>query len=148
MNLEEFLELWNCKDLFDKNNVVKVGREFYLVEGYSKDLWNKFKGNLNVVWCGVYLGCEKEFFIPSLWLLRKLSDRVEKKVNVNKKSEWMFICRRNVLSEGIEKLENVNNNDLCLVMNQHNECLGIGRRENKLVKNVFDIGDFLRRERN
>ncbi len=146
MNLDKFLELWNYKDI-NKNNVVKVGREFYLVEN-TKDFWDKFKGRLNVVWCGVYLGFEKDFFVPSLWLLERLSEKVSKKVWVNSKGEWLFICKRNVLSESISKMENVENNDLCLVVNQHDECLGIGKRENKVIKNIFDIGDFLRRERN
>lgn len=147
MNFEGFLDLWNYKDLFDKNDVVKLAREFYLVNSDQKKLLDNFRGKFNVVWCGVYLGFEKEFFVPSLWLLQELSKKINKKVWVNSKGEWLFICNRNVLSESIAKIENVENNDLCLVINQHNECLGIGRKEKTIIKNIFDIGDFLRRER-
>ncbi len=77
---------------------------------------------------------------------------------VDKKTAWLFICGRDVFKQGILKLMGTKRKgDYTLVLNEHKECLGFGkilhdihkeREANKVVvKNILDIGDFLRRER-
>ena len=76
---------------------------------------------------------------------------------VNKKTAWLFICGRDILQQGILEKNNLKKGDYTLVMNEYNECLGFGKIMHNLrgvpdstkiaVKNILDIGDFLRREK-
>jgi ribosome biogenesis protein Nip4 len=82
----------------------------------------------------------------------------EKKANkmiVDKKTEWLFICGRDVFKQGIIKVVgSKRKGDYTLILNQHRECLGfgkilchLGKEDGVVIKNIADIGDFLRRER-
>ena len=75
---------------------------------------------------------------------------------VDAKTAWLFICGRDIFKRGIVKVEGSNKKDAyTLVLNQHGECLGFGKilydldgeKGRVAVKNISDIGDFLRREK-
>jgi ribosome biogenesis protein Nip4 len=77
-------------------------------------------------------------------------------VVVDEKTEWLFICGRDIFKQGVIRLQGSRRKgDYTLVLNRHRECLGFGKilfdlsgeREGVVIKNIFDIGDFLRRER-
>ncbi len=91
----------------------------------------------------------KKGFKPSLYLLEKLSESSKNKVFVNEKAEWLFLCRRDALERSILKDES--ENDVFLVQNERDENLGVGRKARQgksfIVKNVFERGDFLGREK-
>ncbi len=104
---------------------------------------------------GLYLGKVKNgTFFPSFNILNMLADVAENKVIVNRKAAWLFICGRDLFSKGIIRMHGrERSGDLTLVMNEFNECLGFGRiasnpsgAQDVMVKNVLDLGDFLRRE--
>jgi ribosome biogenesis protein Nip4 len=78
------------------------------------------------------------------------------KVVVGSKAAWLFICGRDIFKQGIVKVEGSKKNGAyMLVLNERGECLGFGRilhdlgeeRGGVVVKNISDIGDFLRREK-
>lgn len=80
------------------------------------------------------------------------------RVVVDRKSAWLFICGRDVLAKSVlQILGSGKKNTNTLVLNEFGECLGFGRIVGKLsgevqsdeiaVRNVSDVGDFLRRER-
>ena len=91
--------------------------------------------------------------VPSIDFLQKLAKQTKNKITVNKKTEWMFICARDIFGKGIIKHNNTKENEIVYVMNEENECIGYGRVKSPLnqkgitVKRIFDIGDLLRRER-
>jgi ribosome biogenesis protein Nip4 len=75
------------------------------------------------------------------------------KIVVDDKTEWLFICGRDIFKQGIVKtMGSKSKGDHTLVLNRYGECLGFGRITRNLdeagvvIENVSDIGDFLRRE--
>ena len=133
--------------------IEKTGR-YYLVNAAVKSL-----AKPEFYYAGVYLGKAKEGkFFPSFNLLSMLAKKDASRIVVDKKTAWLFICGRDILPKGIlrvfgsgKKHTNV------LVLNEFGECLGFGRIVGNLtdktridelaVRNVSDVGDFLRRER-
>ena len=99
---------------------------------------------------GIILGkLRNEAFIPSLYFLEKLSAMTKNKVFINTKAEWLFLCGRDVFVEHITKKGDIKK--IFLVQNEKDENLGYGKMMNlngqKVIKNLLDRGDFLRRER-
>jgi ribosome biogenesis protein Nip4 len=133
--------------------VEKIGR-FYLVNPTLKPLVRQ-----DFFSAGVYLGKAKEGkFFPSFNLLGMLAKKDANRIIVDKKAAWLFICGRDVLRKSIVRVQGPSKKDTnTLVFNEFGECLGFGRIVEKLrdgaidngivVRNVLDIGDFLRRER-
>lgn len=111
----------------------------------------------NFYYAGTYLGKVKNGkFFPSFNLLAMLAEGEANKVVVEKKAAWLFICGRDVFGKGIAGVQGSRSKgDHTLVVNEFGECLGFGRvvrsldgaaKGEVIVKNVSDIGDFLRRE--
>ena len=105
-----------------------------------------------MVYAGRLLGREKRVFEPSPSLLETLSlcDGVNK-IHVEKEIGWLLVCGRDVFEENFLSVEgNLKIGSSFLVITEGN-CLGYGIIEkfnNELIcKNLFDLGDFLRRER-
>jgi len=108
---------------------------------------------------GVFLGKAKEGkFFPSFILLGMLAKKEANRIILDKKAAWLFICGRDILRKSIVRVQGQGKKDTnTLVFNEFGECLGFGRIVEKLrdsvndnglvVRNVLDIGDFLRRER-
>jgi ribosome biogenesis protein Nip4 len=79
------------------------------------------------------------------------------KIVVEKKAAWLFICGRDIFRKGILAVRGSRKKgDHVLVLNEFGECLGFGKIMGSLdetsgktevaVRNISDIGDFLRRE--
>jgi predicted ribosome-associated RNA-binding protein Tma20 len=85
-----------------------------------------------------------------------ISEEDANKVIVDRRTEWLFVCGRDLFGKGIVTLKgSPKKGDLTLVLNEDNECLGFGKivhdlnekKEGVAVRNIADVGDFLRRER-
>jgi len=112
----------------------------------------------NFYYAGMYLGKVKNGkFFPSFNLLMLFAKAEANKIIVEKKSAWLFICGRDIFRKGILAVYGSRKKgDHTLVLNEFSECLGFGRIVGRLdraantnevaVKNISDIGDFLRRE--
>jgi len=98
---------------------------------------------------GVPLGKRGTPFKPSAYLLEMLSERSTNKIFVNSKAEWLFLCERDMFTESV--IKDTSKGKMFLVQNERDENLGLGKKVQKgsktIIKNVFDRGDFLRRER-
>jgi ribosome biogenesis protein Nip4 len=131
----------------------KQGR-FYLLSKTLKENISK-----DFFYAGTYLGKSRQgVFFPSFNLLAMIAKRREaNKVMVDERSEWLFIVGRDLFRRGILKTTGSKKKGAyTLVVNQHEECLGFGRilsnldengKKQVAVRNISDIGDFLRRER-
>jgi ribosome biogenesis protein Nip4 len=133
--------------------VEKNGR-FYLVNPGLKPLVRQ-----DFFYAGAYLGKIKEGkFFPSFDLLGMLAKKGAYRVVVDRKAAWLFICGRDILCKSIVRIQGPGKKNMnTLVVNEFGECLGFGRIVENLsdevganqiaVRNVSDVGDFLRRER-
>jgi ribosome biogenesis protein Nip4 len=150
---EVFASRFGCKVAFNKELITQRGQRYYLLRPHLKGLLRN-----DFYYAGLYLGKVKNgVFFPSFNLLNMIVNVAENKVVVDRKTAWLFICGRDVFRTGIVKMMgSKRNGDVTLVLNEYDECLGFGRIINQLdsngateivVKNVSDVGDFLRRER-
>jgi ribosome biogenesis protein Nip4 len=108
-------------------------------------------------YAGLYLGKVKGgVFFPSFNFLNLLLPLAANKVVLDRKAAWLFICGRDVFRKGVVKfMGSRRKGDFTLVLNEFGECLGFAVVEAEggvvgggqvLLRNVFDVGDFLRRE--
>ncbi len=152
--INDFISRFGASITFDENLIVRKENRFFLLNQKLKDLVSE-----DFFYAGVYLGKVKDgVFFPSFNLLAMIAERKEaNNIIVNDKVEWLFVCGRDVFKRGITKVVgSKKRGDCTLILNQHDECLGFGKilhnldDENKnrvVVKNISDIGDFLRREK-
>ncbi len=103
------------------------------------------------VYTGYYLGQNRRRFEPSSLLLQRLAQEPgTHKVYVDRDTAWLFVVGKDIFEENVtRKTDGVRLGGYCLVM-FGDHCIGYGRYESSLdrrvVKNLYDIGDFLRRE--
>jgi ribosome biogenesis protein Nip4 len=131
--------------------VKRHGRYFLLNENLKRFASKEF------FYAGTYLGRVKDGrFFPSFNLLDIIAEKKANEVTVDRKTEWLFICGRDIFSQGITKVTgSTKKKGYMLVLNLHGECLGYGKilgnfdekRKGLVIENSLDIGDFLRRER-
>jgi ribosome biogenesis protein Nip4 len=151
--INDFVKQFNASLPLDESHIVRNRNRYYLL---SKKL--KHQVPKGFFYAGAYLGAVKgASLFPSFLLLAMISERKANKLVVDKKTAWLFICGRDIFKKGILEGNNLKKGDYTLILNEHNECLGFGKimhniREeinvNKVaVKNILDIGDFLRREK-
>jgi ribosome biogenesis protein Nip4 len=150
--ITDFVNRFNTSISFDKRLVIKKENRYFLVNENLKEFIAK-----DFFYAGIYLGKTKNGkFFPSFSILKIIAERKANKIMVNKKAEWLFICGRDIFKQGITKVIGSKRiGDYTLILNQHGECLGFGRilrnldemKEGVAVKNISDIGDFLRREK-
>lgn len=152
--INNFAKRFGAELDLDERFVAKRGNRYFLLNQELRELAETCG---NWFYAGTYLGKVKGGeFHPSFPLLFMIAEKAKNKVTVDDKSAWLFVCGRDLFKEGILKIEgSKGKGDYTLVFNRHGECLGCGRIVKDLeklkgglaVKNLLDIGDFLRRER-
>jgi len=151
--INDFVAQFNADIPLDESRIVRNRNRYYLLSKKLKQQVPK-----GFFYASAYLGAVKgASFFPSFLLLAMIAERKANKLVIDKKTAWLFICGRDIFKKGILKVNGSRKGNYTLVLNEHNECLGFGKimhnlREepdaNKVaVKNILDIGDFLRREK-
>ncbi|MEM3770029.1 MAG: hypothetical protein QXG76_02440 [Candidatus Bathyarchaeia archaeon] len=151
--IEDFAKLFGAKISLEKSLVFKKKDKFFLFGPNLKKLAGKGGGWL---FAGTYLGkIENGELFPSFPLLSMVAEQAKNKVVVDDKTAWLFVCGRDIFKEGIlEAYGSRSRGAYTLVFNRYGECLGFGKIERDLdetkrgvvIKNILDVGDFLRRE--
>jgi len=149
--IADFASRYNARINLDEKFVLKKDNKYFLLNNELKKLISK-----DFFYAGEYLGkTRKGRFFPSFNLLRMIAQVEANKISVNEKAAWLFICGRDIFRQGIVKVVGSNEKgDYTLILNHHGECLGFGMIQRHLygkgnevsVRNILDIGDFLRRE--
>jgi ribosome biogenesis protein Nip4 len=150
--IDDFVSRFGTEISLDETLIVKKQSRYFLLDQNLKQLISK-----DFFYAGTYVGKVKEGrFFPSVSLLELIARKEANKVTVDKKTEWLFICGRDIFAQGIVKVAGSGKeDDYTLVLNLYGECLGFGRilcnlnekRQGLAIKNILDIGDFLRREK-
>lgn len=151
--IDDFVSQFGTNITFDKNRMIKSGNRYYFIsESLKKNIPKGF------FYAGEYLGTEKgTSFFPSFILLEMIAKTKANKIIIDKKTAWLFICGRDVFRKGILNGNDVKKGNFTLILNENNECLGFGKLIMNLrgvpdskevaIKNILDLGDFLRREK-
>jgi ribosome biogenesis protein Nip4 len=127
-----------------------IGKDVFLSKNMSEALEKEISLE-KAVYHGVKRGSMRENeFIPGPNFLSDMVPFADELnyVVVNENAEWLFLCGRDIFKEGIVKKSLTNGN--ALVLNERKECIGYGKIKSdrsQIIKNIFDLGDFLRRER-
>lgn len=150
--INKFANKFGARISFEDSLIVKKQNRYFLLNENLKKLIAK-----DFFYAGTYLGKSKNGkFFPSFDLLRMIAEKRANKVVIDKKTEWLFICGRDIFKQGItEVIGSRKKGNYTLVLNQHGECLGFGKilsisyreKARVAVENISDIGDFLRREK-
>jgi ribosome biogenesis protein Nip4 len=140
-----------AKLALNTNLIAKKGGRYFLLNENLKRLLQK-----DFYYAGTYLGKVKAGkFFPSFNLLAILAKGEANKIVVDGKAAWLFICGRDLFRRGIVTVHGSHRKGAyTLVLNEFGDCLGFGKITRNLdaeeahvvVKNISDIGDFLRRE--
>lgn len=150
--IDEFVSKFGVRLSLEKSLIVENRNRYFLLNEKLKRLVGT-----DFFYAGAYLGKTKSGkFFPSFVLLKMVTEKKANEIVVDAKTAWLFICGRDIFKKGIIKTEGSKKKGAyTLVLNQHGECLGFGRILHNLeeekgrvaVKNISDIGDFLRREK-
>jgi ribosome biogenesis protein Nip4 len=152
--ITDFAYQFGVQIVLNLDLMVENAGRFYLVNPALKTLIRP-----DFFSAGVFLGKAKEGkFFPSFTLLGMLAKKEANRIILDKKAAWLFICGRDILRKSIVRVQGPGRKDTnTLVLNEFGECLGFGRIVENLssgegnnqivVRNVSDVGDFLRRER-
>ena len=151
--INDFVAQFKTSLQLDEANIVKRhNRYFLLSEKLQQQIPKSF------FYAGEYLGSVKGTgFFPSFLLLSMIAKTNANKIVLGKKTSWLFICGRDIFKRGLLQTNNLKKGNYALVMNEHGECLGYGQiminirgeidMDKVAVKNILDLGDFLRREK-
>lgn len=152
--LEHFLIQFGIRS-FDKgfNEIFVQDNKYFLISKQIQEIIKKTKKPFTA---GAYLGKARgSKFFPSVNLLNMVAKHVRNKVTITNKAAWLFVCGRDLFSEAIiDHTHCVYKGIITFILSEKNEVLGFGKTVKKLkdkgvvIDNIFDIGDFLRREKN
>ena len=150
----DFASTFGIEIALNPDLTVEKGGRFYLLNQALKPMVRQ-----EFFYAGLFLGKAKEGkFFPSFNLLTILAKKEANRIVVDRKAAWLFICGRDIIGKSVVRiLGPAKKHSNVLVLNEFSECLGFGRivgnlsveRKNDeiVVRNVSDVGDFLRRER-
>ena len=153
MPLEHFLIQFGIRKVdFGSGKLFVEDNKYFLVTHQILDIIKKKKKPFYV---GNYLGKARgKKFFPSISLMNLVSKKSMNKVWIDNKAGWLFVCGRDLFSNGITKVApGVKKGTITLILNDNSEVLGFGKVSKSLnesgavIENILDIGDFLRRER-
>jgi ribosome biogenesis protein Nip4 len=153
-DINDFVKRFRTSISLKENLIVEKKNRYFLLDTRLKEVISK-----DFYCAGVYLGkLKKGVFFPGFNLLAMIGDNKDaNKIMLDERTEWLFIVGRDIFKQGIvEVTGSKKRGDYTIVMNQHGECLGFGKvlcnideevNKRVVVKNISDIGDFLRREK-
>ena len=149
--LEEFCALFGQEV---PAHAVRIGPRWFhdpqgLIVAARERGWDPFSG-------GIYLGEERGGFRPTSALISMLGASSDRRVALESKSAWLYLCGRDILMEGVLGSPGYQSGELVFLVDEQDRILGYGmilnpfdprHRHAVLVKHLVDRGEYLRRER-
>ncbi len=116
---------------------IKIKRKYFRVNDQIKKMMDEI--NLVPESAGLLVATEKREKITKTF--NHYLDSNLPTVEIENKAEWLFLC-------GKEARARVEIKGEFIVTNNHGDMIGIGKRSERGIKPILDLGDFLRRESN
>ncbi len=134
-----------------KDKMILVGegkrKEVFITNKATNKQLNRMQGM--PYFAGLYIGDIKgKKFLLGLEGANIISKYCNKKVVVDKKTEQLVLYGRDIFSKSVRHLyKEADVGNRILIVNENNECLGIGvlNKGDVLVKNIIDRGWYLRK---
>lgn len=142
--LQDFVRQFTDEQLY--HDLIIVSKNFYEVTNPLKKITDAIDQEFFAA--GDCLGhIEKGRFVPSIALLLRIAAVTIHKTTVTDQAAWLFVCGRDVLDKSVVRGTEIEG--LTIVLNKNKEVLGYGElgKPRCAIRNYWDIGDFLRRER-
>ena len=137
--MKQFIQTFTSQE-FEK--VIQLGDRFFMLNNKLESV--KSKNNIQPEYIGAYLGfMHNGKFVPSFLLLNILSKLTERTTIINKKQEWLFTNKKDLNTKGKTEIKE----GAVIVLNSRKQVLGLGEIKGSRLKNLADVGDFMRRER-
>lgn len=92
---------------------------------------------------GLYIGEERDEFRSSPGILELIKD-TKQTITINQEASWLFTCGRDIF---LTNIIGPCPEGLVLVKNEAGDMLGIGEKHGNILRDVMDVGSFLRREK-
>jgi len=148
--MRKFLEGVGSSLAVDEGRLLRINNRRFTV---GEDIEACILRGRSLVYAGKLLGKDRNLFHPSPALLQEVASGQGplNRVHVDREVGWLFVCGRDIFEESILRREGAFEEGALSLVMLDGECLGYGRVETfegrRMLRNVFDIGDFLRRER-
>jgi len=147
--LQEFMQKThvNADVLLELGKIIKKGRYVFVATNEMRSFMEDTGTDFFSI--GTQIGEIKKDFMPTPWFIDFLSNNSERKAFINNKSEWMFLCGKDIFQKGIEKIEIPKRRGLIFVQNKFNENLGLAKfmqDANVPLENILDKGAYVRKE--
>jgi len=132
--MKKILNYYGVKMDLGEYKLVKIKKEFYLLRKEMIPFLNEYTRAAGIKIKDSEISLEFAF---------KIAKHAKKNlITVNEIGEKLFLYGRDVFKENIIKGDLKKGKKL--VLNSHNECLGIGFWDGKILRNIRDRGMFLR----
>ena len=143
-SLKQFVKVFRIEDI--QNKLLNRRNGYFIVDDKLKEKIESMNSDFSSSFfsIGLFAGYEKKGqFYPSLELIKIAAKNYEHKVKLDKKSEWLFLCGRDIFQESLP--QDIHQGYI-IIENEKNEFLGLGYGNRNIILNIIDLGDFLRRE--
>jgi len=136
--MKHFVETFTNQEL---ENTIQIGDRFFMLNRRLEETMKN--NNLQPEYVGAYLGYTKnDKFVPSFILLSIIAKITERVTVINKKQEWLFTNNKDLNTKGKTGVKE----GFVIVTNSWKEVLGLGEIKGNRLRNLADVGDFMRRE--
>ncbi|MBS3175869.1 hypothetical protein J4457_01390 [Candidatus Woesearchaeota archaeon] len=150
--IDKFIIQFTRRKILNEKDLLIVNDKYFLVSEKIRETINIIKREPHLA--GLYLGRQRgNQFFPSVALLAILHPFAENIITLNDDAAFLFICGRDIYAPSILKMDGrCAESSIVILQNKNKELLGFGKRahpitsQQPVVENIFDIGDFLRRE--
>ena len=147
--LKEYVTQWTNQEL-DYENIISIGRDFYLVTAEVKATIEQLDRPPHSA--GIHIGTFHRTFTPSLALINIIGKTTTKKIIVEDKQGWLFICGRDLFTKDLPITETLRHEQQLIIQNEHGDILGLAQKKrDKTGKSIFapviDLGDYIRRDK-
>jgi ribosome biogenesis protein Nip4 len=149
IQLNTFLKKFRMTtDVVDElGQIIKKGRYIYATSPELREFMEETSTDFFSL--GTPLGKIKKDFMPTPEFVDFLSHHSDRKVFIGSKSEWMFLCGKDIFRKGIANNTLEKNRGSVFIFNKYDENLGIAKfmqDTNVPLKHILDKGAYIRKE--